>query len=225
MLSLTTVATPHRGSPVADMILDVLDLPFTFNPKRLASAPTLNKFSQWIASWFGIDVTGINNLSTVAMRDFNERIKNHPRVQYMSYGGARRFPWYSIWHLPSHWIMDYYALHDHSTDAQGICAGGENDGLVSINSAKWGKYLGTTKLDHLEQIGLGVWNKVRRDEGWIKCCSSLHLNSFTELTKLFDVWSRLRPCVSPAAPSTVPPGDLPSARARRSRIRCRERER
>lgn len=148
------------------MLLDVLDLPFTFNPKRLASAPTLNKFSQWLASWFGIDVTGINNLSTAAMDDFNSRIQNHPNVKYMSYGGAKDFPWYSIWHLPSSWIRDYYDTHDQSIDADGICAGGANDGLVAINSANWGEYQGTTNLDHLEQIGLGVWNKVRnRSEG------------------------------------------------------------
>jgi hypothetical protein len=211
VLSLTTVATPHRGSPVADTILDVLDLPFTFNPKRLANAPTLNKFSQWLASWFGIDVTGINNLSTVAMRDFNSRIQNHPSVHYLSYGGARRFPWYSIWHLPSSWILDYYATHDHSTDADGICAGGENDGLVSVNSAKWGNYLGTTKLDHLEQIGLGVWNKVRQDAALRASSTSgraagLRRHSADGLRVLF--FPRLL-----AASPALPAGDLPPPRS------------
>lgn len=160
--SLTTISSPHRGSPIADMVLDVLDVPFSLkpDPDSLATAPTLNKFSQWIGGLFGIDVSGINNLSTSSMRDFNSRVRDHPDVRYLSYGGSRRFPWYSVWSLPSSWIESFGERHDHTFDVpDGICPGGENDGMVSVGSSKWGTYCGTTNLDHLEQIGLGVWNK------------------------------------------------------------------
>jgi len=160
--SLTTIGTPHRGSPVADMILDVIDVPMTFRSghEALAAAPTVNKLSQRLAGWFGIDVSGISNLSTQAMRGFNERVKNVDGVTYQSIGGSQRFPWWNIWHLPSKWIRDFAQFHDHTQDGEdGLCAGGENDGLVSVSSAQWGHYLGTTELDHLEQIGLGVWHK------------------------------------------------------------------
>jgi hypothetical protein len=160
--SLTTVATPHRGSPVADLVLDVIDVPFSFrnDAAALAAAPTVNKISQRLAGWFGIDVSGITNLSTQAMRGFNERVRDAPGVVYQSYGGSRHFAWYSVWYLPSKWVRDFARLHDHAKDGpDGLCPGGENDGLVSVTSARWGAYRGTTGLDHLEQIGLGVMHK------------------------------------------------------------------
>ncbi len=66
-------------------------------------------------------------------------------------------PW-SVWYLPSKWIRAYdERAHDHVTPLQtSLCPGAQNDGLVSLDSSRWGKYKGTVPLDHLEQIGLGV---------------------------------------------------------------------
>jgi hypothetical protein len=35
---------------------------------------------------------------------------------------------------------------------------GPNDGLVSVKSSLWGTDCGIVGLDHLQQIGLGIWN-------------------------------------------------------------------
>jgi triacylglycerol esterase/lipase EstA (alpha/beta hydrolase family) len=177
--SLTTVGSPHRGSPIADMVLDVIDLPFSFSPNAtpaiLANAPTVNKISQRLANLFGIDVSGITNLSTQSMVGFNKRVQNAPYVYYQSYGGDKNFKPWNIWYWPSKWIREYEILQQEEelkhlssstsklTEKQieiqhqlqsNIC--GANDGLVSVNSSRWGIYKGTTNLDHLEQIGLGV---------------------------------------------------------------------
>jgi len=41
---------------------------------------------------------------------------------------------------------------------------GENDGLVSIRSAKWGTYVGKFELDHIEMINYPL--KFQRAEPW-----------------------------------------------------------
>jgi len=179
--SLTTIGTPHRGSPFADHILDFIDVPFAFSPDPdvLQRAPTFHKFSRWVGGVLGLDVAGLSNLSTEAMKDFNARMKDHPHVVYQSYAGAKRFPVWNVWYTPSRIIRRFGEKHDHpiiSNHGDGeppiawpnqddpcagglLCPGGENDGLVSVGSARWGEFKGATSLDHLEQIGLGVWNK------------------------------------------------------------------
>lgn len=162
--SLTTIGSPHRGSPIADMVLDVIDVPLTFRSgsDHLASAWTWNKISQWIGAAVGVDVGGISNLSTEQMAGFNERVRDVEGVTYQSYAGYRRFKRISPWYLPAKWIARFGARHDHSDPAslcgpRGVyCAGGPNDGLVSVGSARWGRFAGVAPLDHLEQIGLGM---------------------------------------------------------------------
>lgn len=179
--SLTTIATPHFGSPIADVvhkwILDIPINPFTKNnnsnnhaePKEMkelslsdtqehesagsSTAPsstddamkyTLMHALSKMGDSFGIDVRGITNLTSSSMEQFNSNTPDDPNVRYYSWGAAKKFSIFSIFYLPAK-IID-------SVEKQSHC----NDGLVSVDSSRWGKYQGTCDLDHVQQIGLGL---------------------------------------------------------------------
>ncbi|CAK5279994.1 unnamed protein product [Mycena citricolor] len=103
VLSITTIASPHRGSAFADHFLK------TVGPDRMP------------------------------MRKFNEETPDVPGVRYFSYGATYDPGFIDTWKWPHSVILEQE---------------GENDGLVSVNSAKWGTYLGTiTGVSHLNLVG------------------------------------------------------------------------
>ncbi|KAI8355540.1 Alpha/Beta hydrolase protein [Blakeslea trispora] len=165
--SLTTISTPHRGSPVMDWFRDnvgvgmagVLAAAFQKNqsvpPALLApliksdeqnsylSWPLLSKsthynriFQQFIRL---LDTEAYHNLSTdYCKHHFNPNTPNDPNVAYYSYGANAKFPSWSLFNLPSQWIQEKEGL---------------NDGLVSVESAKWGQYIKTLEADHWDLNG------------------------------------------------------------------------
>jgi triacylglycerol lipase len=86
--SLTTVATPHRGSAVAD-----------FGLKRVA--PLLTPFFHAA----GISTQGFRDLSTWSCQRFNADVPDMPGVRYFSVAGVCEKPWVGPeWQL-QHQIM------------------------------------------------------------------------------------------------------------------------
>lgn len=80
----------------------------------------------------------IYQLTTSYLKEFNKNVPNNPNVQYMSYGACFVPKWYNVFYAT--WKI----IHDKA---------GANDGMVSIESAKWGVYLGTlVNVDHLDLI-------------------------------------------------------------------------
>ena len=65
ILSLTTIGTPHRGSPIADLV----------------GAPAPPGIEQVVQS-AGIDINGIADLTTTACARFNQEVIDSPRVRY-----------------------------------------------------------------------------------------------------------------------------------------------
>lgn len=132
--SLTTVATPHRGSFVADMVLRDIGpdlLPRIFNALERLKVNS-GAFSQ---------------LTTDYVRNkFNPATPNDPKVRYFSYGASATPHLFSVFRL-SHELM--------------LVVEGPNDGLVSVYSSKWGKYMGTLMgVTHLDLIN---WtNRLKR---------------------------------------------------------------
>jgi triacylglycerol lipase len=131
--SLTTIGTPHLGSPFADFML------------RL---PIGQRIIQW-ANLYSIPVEAFEQLTVrwMVKEGFNERMPDREGVQYFSYAGyvpvSRVFPPM----VPSAMILYRDAL--------------ENDGLVPVESAVFrygpmeeecGQVL---RADHAEQIGHG----------------------------------------------------------------------
>jgi triacylglycerol lipase len=130
--SLTTIGTPHRGSPIADLL-------------TAGSLP----FSSEIRSIFGlsseeIDISlyGIDDLTTETASRFNQQTPDHPKVQYHSYAGRGRAGTKPTCAL----LLPTHALISKTT-------GEENDGLVTVTSASWGQLIGIWPADHADEIG------------------------------------------------------------------------
>lgn len=126
--TLMTVASPHRGSPAADLLLRSSD---TLHISSLAAACP----SKFLADMPG----GVRCLTTEACEDFNREVPDIEDVRYLSMGGDRGTPFRT-----SPELLPLY-LHVLTKE-------GPNDGLVSVASSRWGEYAGTLDMDHLHQI-------------------------------------------------------------------------
>ena len=109
--SLTTIATPHRGSAFADHVFD--SLPPDLTPRLFRLCAKL-----------GIETGAFEQLTRKYMTErFNPNVPDRAGVKYYSYGASCRPPlWSTFW-------------------ASGRVIGrveGENDGLVSVGSSMWG---------------------------------------------------------------------------------------
>jgi hypothetical protein len=69
---------------------------------------------------------------------FNDEIADAPEVKYFSISAAR--PWNLV---PPFFLHAHQVIHEIE---------GDNDGLVSVASAKWGKHLETWPADHMHVI-------------------------------------------------------------------------
>ncbi|GAA5829805.1 hypothetical protein JCM11251_007885 [Rhodosporidiobolus azoricus] len=127
--SLTTISTPHRGSSFADYLLE-----------NILGA---EKVPAFLAVMRGLGVPGggkaFDDLTTTKMARFNEDTPDDPNVKYYSYGAEFVASWSNPFFIP-----------------YGIIAKreGPNDGLVSVQSAKWGQYMATLhNVNHLDLVG------------------------------------------------------------------------
>lgn len=131
--SLTTIGTPHRGSPVADLALGLIP-----GNTQVAIDALLNQL--------GLDWHQIADLSTLQARAvFNPQNPDDPRVYYQSFAGVADFPG-----SPGHAKLQ--PLLFASFPIVSVFEG-PNDGLVSTGSAQWGSYRGTIPCDHAGEIG------------------------------------------------------------------------
>jgi hypothetical protein len=126
--SLTTIATPHRGSSLADWFC----LHFRDRVPLLLTLEAL-----------GIDVDGFRDCRTDVCRAFNEQTPDVPEVRYFSYTAA----------APASRVSPLLRRAWAIVTARE----GDNDGLVSIRSARWGTHLGTLAVDHFAQTPDGLF--------------------------------------------------------------------
>ncbi|MCC7138720.1 MAG: hypothetical protein IT460_09890 [Planctomycetes bacterium] len=122
--SLTTIATPHRGTYVAD-----------WGGTRVGRA---------LAGWrllrdLGVDAGAFADLTRAACEERNAALEGAPGVPTFSYAGAR--PW---WAIAAPLQVSFRLLQ--RTE-------GPNDGLVSVASARFGEFLGTVEADHFAETG------------------------------------------------------------------------
>lgn len=122
--SLVTVGSPHRGSPIADLMLrGPLDW-----PRKLVHA-------------VGIPMDAVEWLSTQAMAKFNEEITDVPGVRYACVVGGIRSPKTRI-PLVIRPAQRYLRR-----------TSGANDGIVPMSSQYWGETLAEIEADHFAQVG------------------------------------------------------------------------
>jgi len=137
--TLVTVSTPHRGTAVADILLG--------QPDRMR---------QWavdFTNWLGANVLedgsadvlhALAELTPAHIQNtFNPSVPDHPAVRYWSYaaraGKGTDTPINPFLRLSNAWLHEREGL---------------NDGLVSVQSARWGLFLDTLDADHAQEVGL-----------------------------------------------------------------------
>ena len=129
--SLTTIGTPHHGTPVADWLV--------------ANRKTARRIITWLQR-MGLDVTGLYDLTTEASAARNEQLaplEADNGVAYRTWGGQVEF-WPAFAYLkPKHLLLKY--VYDEPL----------NDGLVPLHSARWKHefFQGALPWDHLNLIG------------------------------------------------------------------------
>jgi len=129
VLSITTIATPHRGSSFADHFLE------TIGKTRIPSVVSLLE----MLPNGGGDGKAFECLTVESIRQFNESTPDAPDVRYYSWGAVYEPGIIDTWWWPHSVISEKE---------------GPNDGLVSVESSKWGTYLGTlVDVNHLDLVG------------------------------------------------------------------------
>ncbi|WOO78979.1 Lipase 2 [Vanrija pseudolonga] len=135
--SLTTISTPHRGSPFADYVIDDV-IGRERLPQLIGMMESLQLPNQGDGAAFAA-------LRTNAMKEFNTQVVDDPNVMYYSWGASFEPGLFDTFRWPHSVIM---------------AKEGPNDGMVSVHSARWGEYRGTLNgVNHLDLVG---WvNQVR----------------------------------------------------------------
>lgn len=132
VVSLTTLATPHRGSSLADLTSEHLVEPILKLIGKVGRRSWIEEFRRSTAAH--------HDLRPSTCAAFNARTPDAPGVVYHSWAGAPpSSALHGILQLPA-------ALLAHLES-------GANDGLVSIASARWSGYRGTVPADHISLVG------------------------------------------------------------------------
>lgn len=187
--SLTTVDSPHRGSFIAQVNVDIAEI-----------APWLANMIAGLIPMVGdpakLEINNIQLSIDYMTKVFNPNCPNKSGVYYQSWSGMYRR--YDIFKTtvdflimlvqimtgtspqpstPAEYVAALYKLLPDLATETYILGGGVNDGLVSVSSAKWGTYLGTQAgpwysagVNHLDVVNLtprgapfdvvGYWVKV-----------------------------------------------------------------
>ncbi len=145
--ALVSVASPHRGTYIMDLALGLAPGPVEDTVGALLNfigAVTEQQKSDAKASFYSLSETYMEG-------EFNKANPDDARVQYISYTGR---------------TCDALGFLDPDRDCQDLVdpligwgyailqpARGDNDGLVTVDSAKWGEYRGEMIADHIDEVG------------------------------------------------------------------------
>ncbi len=140
--SLTTLATPHRGSYIADTLISWL----TKKDWLEKVIHSVQFYARIIGDKNPDALIAANNLTITYMENFNQSVPNAPQVYYQSYGGivSKDYP---------AWIVRVQQKILSEKE-------GENDGVVSLKSYQWGNFKGIVKTDqefgvsHFDIVGM-----------------------------------------------------------------------
>lgn len=159
--SLTTLATPHRGSFLADWALEKVK-------EHKVTGLAKNVFKA-IATWQGDHspeiMPSFEQMTTESMQKLNSILPDSPHVYYQSYAGSTKGANYGLW----------AKFKDKIIKQQD----GENDSVVSVESAKWGDFKGIIKTDdgigvsHHEMVDLTHYTNFDAPEFYIKLIKDL----------------------------------------------------
>jgi triacylglycerol lipase len=164
IVSLSTLSTPFHGSPLADLVRG--DSPGLIS-RGLGLASNL------IDGTAGrlIDLGAVEDLTKERAEAGPDVAETHKGIRFRSYAASGRVP------APS--TSKLLALsHAFILTAEN---GGPNDGAVTVESAKYGKFMETWPCDHLDQVGHDLDNLPLLERGDFD-----HIAKFTEIIDLLQ---------------------------------------
>ncbi len=133
VVSLTTLGSPHRGTPIVDMILAANTMPFQ---------QTLTNI---LLGAFGMNLALLGEVNTTAMQTvFNPAHPDDPRVFYQSFAGIADPVGQTGVPVSVNYAGSWPFV---------FAGGGDNDGLVPVSSAMWGLWRGVELADHGDLAG------------------------------------------------------------------------
>ena len=154
--AVVTISTPHRGSPVADLVKSGV-------PGVAQSALSA------LADFIGVSVSSsdlaaqLDGFSTTGIATFNAEITDSPEVAYFSIAGRSALASSSTCPTTAPFLAKWNDDVDDMAPEIGVLgamiAAHElpqvvaQDGLVTVDSAKWGTFLGCVPADHLDEVG------------------------------------------------------------------------
>lgn len=101
----------------------------------------LRRFQAFVCplfDYFGLSYQAFKDLTVASCKQFNEEIADAAGVRYFSVAGKLRIDWLSFqWQLPARILQKFE---------------GENDGVVSVASARWGEECELWEGDHMNLV-------------------------------------------------------------------------
>jgi len=169
--SLTTIATPHRGSKTVDLLCRT--------PKFLFKTAAL--VGDWFCRLLGDEEPDFYTVgrafSTQSTAAFNEKNPDVPGVYYQSYAGVMKSPF-------SDMLMFLPCL------VVGLVEG-ESDGLVTVESAQWGNFRGVLRgatrrgISHSDEVDMRRRNFTRKArEGMVSDIREVYVDIVSELKEM-----------------------------------------
>lgn len=164
--SLTTISTPHRGSELLDVLTKIPDRKY----RKICSV--IDRHFRKIGDRNPDSYTSSRQMKPSYAEEFNSRIKDDDGVYYQSYAIVMRNMFSdSLLCIPN-------AILKH------VC--GPNDGLVCIDSAKWGDFRGVLSNKYRRGISHGDIIDLKREdirgfdvmEQYVKIISELKEHNF-----------------------------------------------
>jgi triacylglycerol lipase len=132
--SLTTLSTPHRGSPVADLLAG----PRPRDRRRLI----YDGINQTIGL-LGVDIGALADLTTEGASRVPDTAQTHPHIRYRSYFASGRRGL-----LPTCFALAPMHHYVYAVTSQ------VNDGVVALDSARYGEFQQPSwECDHIDITG------------------------------------------------------------------------
>jgi triacylglycerol lipase len=155
---LTTVATPHRGTYIADAILN--NAPGLTGALVDAAATVLGFAINDVHQMADLQAA-LTSLSQSNAADFNAHNPDDPRVVYWSWAGRTNRRTGDVACAGARFVNDPSHVDDPnvvlapfaSLLEQGDPVAHVNDGMVEVQSARWGFFMGCVPADHFDEVG------------------------------------------------------------------------
>jgi triacylglycerol lipase len=142
--SLTTMSTPHRGSKAINILLHIPDGIYK------AIGRMVDKYYRFTGDKNPDFYTASRQFSTNYSAEFNEKVKDAPQVYYQSYASVMKNMFSDSLLAIPHCIVKSRER--------------ENDGLVCIDSAKWGEFKGVFRNKYRRGISHGDIIDLKRED-------------------------------------------------------------